>query len=100
MKYKTYLTIILLAQVATIAAFIWFARQADKAMDKTGIGNLQLNQHYNSYAGIAFYVAVTLWVASIFVAILGKHFKETSSQIVIVLPPLLLVLGWLSCLFI
>jgi hypothetical protein len=51
MKYKAMMTIFSLAEMALIAAFLWYAWQADKAMDKAGIGNLELCQRYNSYAG-------------------------------------------------
>lgn len=83
-----------------IAAFLRCAWQADQAMDKTGIGNLELWQQYNSYAGIAFYLAVTLWVVSIIFAVFGKCFKETPSQIAIGFPPLIMVVGWLLLWFI
>jgi len=100
MKYKTTITIILLVQIALITAFIYCARQADQAMDKTGFGNLELWRHYNSYTGIALYLALAMWVASIILAVSGKYFKETHSQIAIGLPPLFMVLGWLSLWFI
>ena len=51
-------------------------------------------------AGIAFYLAVTLWVASIIFAVFGKCFKETHSQIAIGFPPLIMVVGWLLLWFI
>jgi hypothetical protein len=98
MKYKTYLTIISLAQILLIAAFFRCAWLADKAMDKTGIGNLELNQQYNSYAGIAFYIAVVLWVTSIVMAIFGKCFKEKHAQIAIGLPPLFFIATLLAVL--
>lgn len=96
MKNIKILQAISLAQMILVALFLWYVWQSDKAMDKAGIGNLQLSQQYNSNAGIAISIAVTLWVGSILVAILSKSFKEKSSQIAIALPPLLLVLGWLS----
>ena len=69
-------------------------------MDKTGVGNLELWQQYNSYAGIAFYLSAVLWVVSIILAVSAKCFKETHSQIVIVLPPFIMVLGWFLLWFI
>jgi len=100
MKFKTTLLILSLVQLMLIAAFLRCAWQADQAMDKTGIGNLELCQQYNSYAGIAFYLAVTLWVVSIIFAVFGKCFKETHSQIAIGFPPLIMVVGWLLLWFV
>jgi uncharacterized membrane protein len=96
MKFKSIMTIALLAEIALVAAFIWCVWKADKSMDKTGTGNLELSQQYNSYAGAAISTFVALWVATILVALFGKHFKDKSSQIAIGLPPLLLALGLLS----
>jgi hypothetical protein len=50
--------------------------------------------------GIAFYLALAMWVASIILAVSGKCFKETHSQFAIGLPPLFMMLGWLSLWFI
>jgi len=99
-EMNKYLTFISLVQVALIAVFLFCVWQAGKAMDKTGIGDLQLNQQYSSYACIAFYLAVALWVASIAVATFGKCFKDRQAQIAIGMPPLLMVFGWISLWFI
>jgi hypothetical protein len=95
MKFRTTLSILSLVQLMLIAAFLRCAWQADHAMDKTGIGNLESWQQYNSYAGIAFYLAVTLWVVSIIFTVFGKCFKETPSQIAIGIPPLIMIAGFL-----
>lgn len=95
MKIKNSLTILTSAQLALIAAFIWYVRQADKAMDKAGLGNLELSQQYNSYAGKAISIAVALWMVTILLAVFSKCFKESYSQIVIALPPLVLIVSWL-----
>ena len=99
MKHKAMMTITLLVEIVLIAAFNWCVWQADKAMDKTGIGNLELSQHYNTYAGYSISIFVALWVASIIVALLAKRFKDKFSQVAISLPPLLLALSWLSFMF-
>jgi hypothetical protein len=100
MNYKTAITIISIVQIALIAIFLHCAWQADQAMDKTGVGNLELWRQYNSYAGIAFYLALAMWVVSIILSVSGKCLKETHSQIAISLPPLFMVLGWFSLWFI
>jgi hypothetical protein len=91
MKTKTAITIISLVQIALIYIFLYYAWQADQAMDKAGVGNLELWQQYNSYVGIAFYFAVILWVASIILTVSAKCFKETPCQIAIVLPPIIML---------
>jgi uncharacterized membrane protein YtjA (UPF0391 family) len=100
MKSKTAITIISFVQIVLISVFLYCSWQADQAMDKTGSGNLELWQQYNSYAGIAFYLAVVLWVVSIILAVSAKCFKENRSQIAIVLPPVIMVLGWFILWFI
>lgn len=99
MKYKAMIIITSLTEIVLIAAFNWCVWQADKAMDKTGIGNLELSQHYNLYAGYSISIFVALWLASIIVALFAKRFKEKLSQVAIGLPPLLLALSWLSLMF-
>jgi hypothetical protein len=69
-------------------------------MDKTGVGNVELWRQYNSYAGIAFYLAAVLWVVSIILVVSAKCFKKTHSQIAVVLPPIITVLGWFLLWFI
>jgi len=100
MKYKSIMTTISLAQIALIIVFLYCAWHADQAMDKAGVGNLELWRQYNSFAGIAFYLALSMWVVSIVLAVSGKCFKEPHSQIAIGLPPFLMVLGWFSLWFI
>lgn len=95
MNIKTSLTILTTTQLALIAASIWCVRQADKAMDKAGIGNLELNQQYNSYAGKAISIAVVLWIAAALLAVFCKSIKESYFQIVIAVPPLVLIVSWL-----
>jgi len=100
MKTKTAITIISLVQIVLISVFLYCAWQADQAMDKAGVGDLELWRQYNSYVGIAFYLAAVLWVVSIILAVSAKCYKETHTQIAIVLPPFIIVLGWFFLWFI
>jgi hypothetical protein len=86
--------ILFFVEIALIGAFFYCLWQADQAMDKAGIGNLELWRQYSSYAGIAFYLAVSLWVVTIITAVSSKRFTEKSSQIAIGFPPIIMVSGW------
>ena len=50
-----------IALVASFATFLWFANAADRAMDKSGIGDLASWETLNNRAGISFWVTVALW---------------------------------------
>ena len=100
MKYKTIMNTISLVQIALTIIFLYCAWQADQAMDKAGVGNLELWRQYNSYVGIAFYLTLAMWVGSIVLAVSSKCFKEPHSQIAIGIPPLIMVLGWFLLWFI
>ena len=90
----------LLIQLISIVLFLWLAWQADQAMSKDGIGNLELSNKYNHQAGIAFHVAATFWLVSIAVAILCKRFNSSQAQMAICVPPLVGFTGWLLLWFI
>jgi hypothetical protein len=94
MKIIIMTRIVFFVQIALIGVFFYCSWQADQAMDKAGIGNLELWRQYCSYAGIAFYLAISLWVITIITVVTGKRFTEKSSQVAIGFPPVIMVSGW------
>lgn len=81
-------------QILLILAFLVFGWQADQAMDKSGLGNVETWRRFNSLAGIAFYGAALLWLATITLALFGRVFSTFKAQVAVGLPPLALVIGW------
>lgn len=100
MKMKRILYSTLLVQVISIVLFLWFAWSADQAMGKDGIGNIELWSKFNNQAGIAFYVAVAFWLASIIIVIISKNFRSSQAQMAIGIPPVVGFAGWILLWFI
>ena len=90
---------LLMVQLLLIICFIWFGWQADQAMDKTGIGDVDEWNRWNGFAGIAFIGAGILWIATFLLATFARVIGLIQAQVAIGFPPLALVLGWCaSCL--
>lgn len=51
--------------LAAFLSFGYFSHAADVAMDKTGVGDLALFDHYSHLAGAWFWSAAGLWLGSI-----------------------------------
>ena len=51
--------------LAAFLSFGYFGHAADVAMDKTGVGDLALFNHYSRLAGGCFWSAAGLWLGSI-----------------------------------
>jgi len=88
------LSISLLLQLLLIACFIGLAWKADQEMDKSGIGDVDAWHSLNTFAGMAVYGAVFVWLVSVVLLVTGKVFRSTQAQFTIGLPPLVLILGW------
>lgn len=89
------LIISLFVQLLLVAGFLGLAWQADQAMDKSGIGDVEAWDRFNTFAGIAFYGAAFVWLATIILSLCGRVFGTTKAQLAVGLPPLALLLGWL-----
>ncbi len=58
------LDVLVALQVANITLFCIAARQADHALDKSGLGNVRLWEQWNVVSGSAFVSLVALWLVS------------------------------------
>ena len=51
--------------LACLALFLYFGAQADAAMDKTGVGDLEAWRVYSWRSGAAFWAGTVIWAALI-----------------------------------
>ena len=89
-----------ISQIIFICISLWFTMQADKALPKDGIGDIEQWQKYNSIANNAIIIALILWVIKIVCIFWGKQHKLAYSKKLIVLPFLVFFIGWLLLWFI
>lgn len=87
------INISLAVQLALVITFLWLSWYADKAMDKSGIGDPAKWESFNNLAGIVFYSFGFLWLSVVFIALLAKSFRSTAAQCAISFPPIVLIFG-------
>lgn len=93
MNIKHILIVFLLAQLLAVALFLDFGYSADQAMDKTGTGDLQAWLRFNTFASIAFYSVIFLWLSALSLAWIKRAFLTPMAQLAIALPPFVLIAG-------
>jgi len=86
---------------------VWYS---DRALDKSGIGDPERFTFWNQYAGWAFKIFLALWIAGVVHAIWRRKIEATHNAAVastfqkstwrgpalhLLLPPVLLFVGWL-----
>ncbi|MCG7545338.1 hypothetical protein MHM93_14250 [Pseudoalteromonas sp. MM17-2] len=86
----------LVVQLILVVGFVWFGWQADQAMDKSGTGNYEEWSRLTGITGVAFLSAAGMWVAVVVLALFQRMFSSLEAQLAVGLPPLFLVLGWIS----
>ena len=84
----------LVVQLVLVSCFLWFGWQADQAMDKAGIGDLDEWNRLNGWAGMAFFGTGIIWLATILLAAGVRAVGSVPAQLAIGVPPLGLVVGW------
>ncbi len=89
------LSISLFVQLLLVAGFLGLGWQADQAMDKSVVGDLEAWNRFNASAGLAFYGVLFVWLATIMLSLFGGVLRTKKAQLAIWLPPLALVIGWL-----
>lgn len=97
---KRWLVLLLILQIASVVLFLHYAHQADLAMGKDGIGDVENFTILNKYAGLSFYSAMVLWVSSVVVSLVKKQFKSKEAQFAIGVAPVAIIAGWISLWFI
>ncbi len=97
---KLLLVISLILQVALVALFLLYVHQADLAMGKDGIGDVERFNTFNKYAGFSFYSAVAFWVFAFVSSLMTKQFKSKEAQLAIAASPIAVIVGWVSLWFI
>lgn len=93
---KSYSKVSLIIQLVLVSIFLLFLCKADQEMDKSGVGNLQAWEQFNAYASIAIYSAVIVWLFIIILTSIKGSFSDNHAQFSVGLPPLFLILGWVS----
>jgi len=86
-----------------VTGFLVSCWLSDRAMDKTGIGDLEKFTYWNRYAGLSIMSFVLVWVTTVILALVFRRRKHYSSARAywqallpdVLLPPFILVLGWL-----
>ncbi|MBJ6750584.1 hypothetical protein [Geomonas anaerohicana] len=91
------------AELACAAMSLAAAWQADAAMDKSGLGDLERFALWNSIVGLSLMLFFLLWVSAVLVALFtrqreqypgnAQYWKEMVPDVLC--PPLLLGAGWL-----
>lgn len=76
-------------QLFPIACFLFLSWQADQTIDD------ELLNRYNTYAGIALYVSVAVWILTSAAAVFGKRVGFSHVLSAISIPPIALFLGLL-----
>ncbi len=96
MSKNTKVTIYILSafQICNIGYGLYLIRMADLAMDKSGIGDVNLWSEYNSEAGVVFSVSVILWAFTLTAVILSKQYMSLSGKGAVLMPPALFFIGW------
>ena len=97
---KAIIYLLAACQIFIIANGLYLIRMADSAMDKTGVGDLNLWNEYNSEAGVFISISVILWAITLVVVITSKHYMFLPGQVAALIPPSLFFIGWASLWFI
>lgn len=92
------------AELLFAAVSLVAARQADRAMDKSGIGDLERFAFWNSVVGLSVMLFFLFWVAAVLLAVFAWQRGEFASasrywkNLVpdVFLPPVVLAAGWLA----
>lgn len=86
-----------------MAVFLVSGWQSDRALDKSGIGDPEKFIFWDRYAGFGIKYFLLLWVIAIILSLLfrrRKHFTSANAywrSLIpdVILPPMVLILGWL-----
>lgn len=70
------------------------------AMGKGGIGDIEKCNTLNNYAGISFYSVVVLWLSVVFISLIKRQFRSKEAQLAMGMPPVVILVGWVSLWFI
>lgn len=96
---RTYIVLLIL-QLVAIACFLYFCHQTDLAMGKDGVGDIEKWNIFNKYTGISFYSVVVLWLSVVFISLIKRQFRSKEAQLAIGVPPVVILVGWVSLWFI
>lgn len=103
MKKSSVIQIILsAAEFFFVTVFLVSCWQSDRALDKSGIGDPEKFTYWDRYAGLSIKYFVLLWVAAVILAIVFRRWKHYPTAKAywrallpdVLLPPFILVLGW------
>lgn len=104
MKKSSVIQIIIsAAEFFFVAVFLVSCWQSDRALDKSGIGDPEKFTYWDRYAGLSIKYFVLLWIVAVILALLFRRWKHFHSAKAywkallpdVLLPPFVLVLGWI-----
>jgi hypothetical protein len=102
-KSKLIQLVLSAAEFSFVAVFLISVWQSDRALDKSGIGDPEKFTFWNRYAGLGVKYFVLLWVVAVVLSLFFRRRKDFQSvksywrSLIpdVLLPPLILILGWL-----
>lgn len=102
-KSKPIQTILSTGEFFFVAVFLVSCWHSDRALDKSGIGDPERFTYWDRYAGLGIRSFVLLWVVAVVLSLFirrRKDFEPTKAYWIslildVLLPPLVLALGWL-----
>ncbi len=81
-------------QILTVGYGLYLIRAADRAMDKSGVGDLDLWSEYNSEAGVSITLATITWGLCIILAFLTKQNSSAVGKFSVSVGPFMFIVGW------
>jgi hypothetical protein len=86
-------------QLLGIGYGLYLIRSADTVRNKSGIGNFELWNEYNSEAGVVISISVVLWVIALILVLATKQHRNLLGQAAIFIPPSAFFIGWAALWF-
>jgi len=97
---KGYSIVSLVIQLVLISSCLYFWHKADEALDKAGIGDVEVSNQFTHYGFITLFSWFILWVFTIILISMKGSFSDSHSQLCVGLTPIFLISGWLSLWFV
>ncbi|HJV65485.1 MAG TPA: hypothetical protein VJ550_07130 [Geomonas sp.] len=97
-------TVLVAAEYACIAGFLFTSYRADRAMTKAGIGNLDLFAFWSRCTWLVVTIFLLLWMLATVISLLDRQRKYFASPAEywkhllpdVLLPPVIFIVSWLA----
>ena len=91
---KVFINILLVLQLLSTSYGLYLLSMADLALNKSGIGNVDLWQEYNSEAGVLISFTAILWIITLLIVFISKRHKSIQSKIAFCMSPVVFFISW------